>query len=186
MTRIAETFARCRNEQRAAFIPFIMAGDPSHAACAALLASLPAAGADIIELGIPFSDPMADGPTIQRAGQRALAGGMTLTGLLELVRRFRVSNADTPLILMGYYNPIFRYGEERFARDAAAAGLDQPDRLAASAGSRLVRRPDPRSAAPDLLVPAALTPSRNHGCRPAPSPGRHPPAARAGIIGLPR
>ncbi len=123
MTRIAETFARCRNEQRAAFIPFIMAGDPSHAACAALLASLPAAGADIIELGIPFSDPMADGPVIQAAGKRALDAGASLSQTLALARDFRQNHA-TPLVLMGYLNPIYVYGYEAFARDAVVAGVD--------------------------------------------------------------
>lgn len=122
-TRIASTFARCNAEHRAAFIPFIMGGDPSPEACAALLDGLPAAGADIIELGIPFSDPMADGPVIQAAGLRALEAGTTLKTVLELARQFRAKHA-TPLVLMGYLNPIYVYGYEAFTRDAAAAGVD--------------------------------------------------------------
>lgn len=116
-------FAQCRAEHRAAFIPFVMAGDPSPAISLALLNALPEAGADIIEIGIPFSDPMADGPVIQEAGLRALAAGMTLEGTLELVRAFRRTHA-TPIVLMGYLNPVYVYGYERFARDAAAAGVD--------------------------------------------------------------
>lgn len=124
MSRIDAAFARCKAEGRSAFIPFIMGGDPSADACARLLDALPAAGADIIELGIPFSDPMADGPTIEAAGNRALAAGMTLAGILSLARGFRASHPQTPLVLMGYLNPVYCYGYERFARDAAAAGVD--------------------------------------------------------------
>ncbi len=123
MTRIAETFARCKAEGRAAFIPFIMAGEPSATASANLLGALPEAGADIIELGIPFSDPMADGPVIQAAGLRALEAGTTLESVLALAKIFREKH-ETPLVLMGYLNPIYVYGYERFARDAAAAGVD--------------------------------------------------------------
>lgn len=123
MTSIAETFARCKAEKRSAFIPFIMAGDPSLNACAKLLDALPGAGADIIELGIPFSDPMADGVVIQEAGMRALIAGMTLKGVLKLAADFRAKHA-TPLVLMGYLNPVFIYGYEAFARDAKAAGVD--------------------------------------------------------------
>jgi tryptophan synthase alpha chain len=122
--RIEAAFARTKAEKRAAFIPFIMAGDPSLAACEALLNALPEAGADIIELGIPFSDPMADGPVIQEAGLRALAGGMTLKKTLGLAKRFRITHPEVPLILMGYYNPIHAYGGEAFAADAADAGVD--------------------------------------------------------------
>lgn len=123
MTCIAETFARCKSENRAAFIPFIMGGDPSLEKTAALLDALPAAGADIIELGIPFSDPMADGPTIAAAGLRALKAGMTLEKMLILAKGFRAEHT-TPLVLMGYLNPIYVYGYQAFARDAAAAGVD--------------------------------------------------------------
>ena len=123
MSRIADAFAQCASANRAAFIPFIMGGDPSLATCAALLDTLPGAGADIIELGIPFSDPMADGPVIQAAGLRALNGGATLKHLLEMVREFRKTH-NTPIVLMGYVNPIYIYGYEAFARDAAAAGVD--------------------------------------------------------------
>lgn len=122
-TRIAEAFARCKSENRAAFIPFIMAGDPSQAACAKLLDALPASGADIIELGIPFSDPMADGPTIQAAGLRALNAEMSLEKTLELARNFRTRHT-VPLVLMGYLNPLYVYGYEEFAHDAAEAGVD--------------------------------------------------------------
>lgn len=123
MTRISETFAACKAANRAAFTPFIMGGDPSLAATAKLLDALPAAGADIIELGIPFSDPMADGPTIAAAGKRALEAGASLTGILTLAREFRAKHA-TPLVLMGYLNPIYIYGYAKFAADAAAAGVD--------------------------------------------------------------
>jgi len=123
MTRIDDAFARCKAENRAAFIPFIMGGDPSLATCAKLLDALPKACADIIELGIPFSDPMADGPTIQAAGLRALEGGTTLKKLLILAKNFRASHA-TPLVLMGYLNPLYVYGYEAFAADAATAGVD--------------------------------------------------------------
>lgn len=123
MSRIADAFAKCKAEGRAAFIPFIMSGDPTATKCAELLNALPAAGADIIELGIPFSDPMADGPVIQAAGLRALEAGMTLERVLALAHEFR-GNHQTPLVLMGYLNPIFVYGYERFAKDAQAAGVD--------------------------------------------------------------
>ena len=123
MSRISETFASCNAANRAAFIPFIMGGDPSLEACAALLDALPAAGADIIELGIPFSDPMADGPTIAAAGKRALEAGASLPGILALARVFRAKHT-TPLVLMGYLNPIYCYGYEKFAADAAISGVD--------------------------------------------------------------
>ncbi len=123
MNRIANAFASCASANRAAFIPFIMGGDPSLEDCAKLLGALPEAGADIIELGIPFSDPMADGPVIQAAGLRALNAGTTLKSLLDMVRTFRKTHS-TPIVLMGYVNPIYIYGYEDFARDAAAAGVD--------------------------------------------------------------
>jgi tryptophan synthase alpha chain len=121
--RLADAFAACKNAKRSAFIPFIMGGDPSLEKCAALLDALPGAGADIIELGIPFSDPMADGVVIQAAGLRALNAGTTLAGILALARDFRSRHA-TPLVLMGYLNSVYVYGYEKFARDAAAAGVD--------------------------------------------------------------
>lgn len=123
MPRIAEIFARTKAENRAAFIPFIMGGDPDLPRCAALLDALATNGADIIELGIPFSDPMADGPVIAQAGLRALDAGATLTGILELAGDFRTRHT-TPLVLMGYLNPISAYGYGRFAADAARAGVD--------------------------------------------------------------
>jgi tryptophan synthase alpha chain len=122
--RIARRFAALKAEGRAGLVTFIMAGDPDHDTCAALLAGLPAAGADLIELGMPFTDPMADGPAIQAAGLRALAAGGRMTRTLDLVRGFRATDADTPVILMGYYNPIHAYGVERFLADAKDAGVD--------------------------------------------------------------
>jgi len=123
VSRIRDAFAKAKAEGRAAFIPFIMSGDPTATECANLLDVLPAAGADIIELGIPFSDPMADGPVIQAAGLRALEAGTTLARVLVLAHEFR-GRHQTPLVLMGYLNPIFVYGYERFAKDAQAAGVD--------------------------------------------------------------
>ena len=124
MSRIAARFEELQKDGRAAFIPFITAGDPDMETTLALLHELPAAGADIIELGVPFSDPMADGPAIQASSQRALKAGMTLHKVLDLVRRFRKADATTPIVLMGYYNPIHAYGTARFAKDAAEAGAD--------------------------------------------------------------
>src|SRR5215218_7802973 len=111
-------------EGRAAFVPYVMAGDPDAATSLAILKGLPQAGGDLVELGFPFSDPMAEGPPVQRAAQRALAGGMTLAGTLDLVRTFRIADAATPVILMGYMNPLMTWGIEAFARDAAEAGID--------------------------------------------------------------
>lgn len=123
MSRIEATFAGLKQRQETALIPFITAGDPDLGVTAKLVLALAEAGADLIELGVPFSDPMADGPTIQAASERALAAGTTLSGVLQLVADVR-KQTQVPLILMGYYNPIFHYGSERFARDAAAAGVD--------------------------------------------------------------
>lgn len=122
--RIDRRFAALKAENRAGFVSYVMAGDPDAATALAILEGLPAAGADIIELGFPFSDPMAEGPTIQRASQRALAQKMTLNGTLDLVRAFRQGDDDTPLILMGYLNPLVNKGFETFAREAAQAGVD--------------------------------------------------------------
>ncbi|MBO6783033.1 MAG: tryptophan synthase subunit alpha [Alphaproteobacteria bacterium] len=117
-------FAALREEGRAAFVPFIMASDPDTATSLEILKGLPAAGADIIELGVMYSDPMADGPAIQAAGLRAKAGGARVSNTLNMVRTFREGDADTPIILMGYYNPIYIYGVERFLADAREAGVD--------------------------------------------------------------
>ncbi|WP_397403977.1 tryptophan synthase subunit alpha [Phenylobacterium sp.] len=122
--RIDRRFAALKSEGRAAFVTYVMAGDPDAATALEIVRGLPGAGADIIELGFPFSDPMAEGPPIQRAAQRALAKGMTLQGVLDLARAFREGDADTPVILMGYTNPLVTWGYEAFARDAAAAGID--------------------------------------------------------------
>ncbi|GAB6051784.1 tryptophan synthase subunit alpha [Magnetospira thiophila] len=123
-TRLARRFAALHNEGRAGLVAFVTAGDPDRARSQAILDGLPAAGADIIELGMPFSDPMADGPAIQASSQRALAAGMTLRGTLDMVRSFRNTDGDTPIVLMGYYNPIYIYGVERFLVDAREAGVD--------------------------------------------------------------
>jgi tryptophan synthase alpha chain len=122
--RIGRRFAELRETGRAGLVTYLMAGDPDPNTSARLFAELPAAGADLIEIGMPFSDPMADGPVIQEAGQRALKQAMTLFRTLTLVRELRRSDDATPIVLMGYYNPIYRYGAERFAHDAVAAGVD--------------------------------------------------------------
>ena len=122
--RIDARFAALKAEGRAAFVPYVMAGDPDAATALAILKGLPEAGADLIEVGFPFSDPMAEGPPIQRAAQRALAKGMTLKATLETIAAFRAGDAATPIILMGYMNPLVTWGFEAFARDAAAAGVD--------------------------------------------------------------
>jgi tryptophan synthase alpha chain len=122
--RIAARFAKLKAENRAAFIPFITGGDPSFEISREILHGLPRAGADLIEIGMPFSDPMAEGKTIQASSLRALTHGQTMKKTFELVRGFRATDADTPIILMGYANPVFAYGAQTFARDAAAAGAD--------------------------------------------------------------
>ena len=124
MSRIAARFKELKKANRAAFVPFITAGDPDPDTSFAILAKLPAAGADLIELGVAFSDPMADGPAVQASSLRALEAGMTLPKVIELVRRFRRADKTTPIVLMGYYNPIHHYGSARFAKDAAEAGVD--------------------------------------------------------------
>ena len=122
--RIESRFAALRKAARPALVTFVTAGDPDYDTSLALLKALPAAGADIVELGMPFSDPMADGPAIQAAGLRALNAGQTLVKTLAMVREFRKADRDTPIVLMGYYNPIYIYGNERFLADAKAAGVD--------------------------------------------------------------
>ena len=124
MTRIDDTFARLRAEGRKAFVTYMMGGDPDAATSLRLMQGLPGAGVDIIELGMPFTDPMADGPTIQLAGQRALDGGMTMDAVFAMVRAFRQGDARTPIVLMGYYNPIYARGVDRFLAEAVEAGID--------------------------------------------------------------
>ena len=154
--RIDARCAALKAENRAAFVAYVMAGDPDTATAAKILAGLPDVGADLIELGFPFSDPMAEGPPIQRAAQRALAAGMTLGGVFDLVRGFRKGDTTTPLILMGYMNLVVHHGIEAFARDAADAGVDglivvdcppeEADRLADAldnAGVSLIRLATP-------------------------------------------
>jgi tryptophan synthase alpha chain len=123
-TRIEKRFAALKAEGRAALVTFTMAGDPDTEASLAIIKALPKAGADLIELGMPFTDPMADGPAIQAAGQRALKAGQRMTKTLAMVREFRKGDDATPIILMGYYNPIYIYGVDKFLIDAKAAGVD--------------------------------------------------------------
>lgn len=143
MSRIAQQFAALRREGRAALIPFVEAYDPDAATSMALLRGMPGAGADLIEIGMPFTDPMADGPTIQTAGKRALKAGATLARTLAMVRDFRREDATTPIILMGYLNPILAYELSRFCKDAAVSGVD---------GLIVVDLPPEES---DLLLPSA-------------------------------
>ncbi len=146
-TRIDARFKALRAEGRAALVTFVMVGDPDPAASLEVVRALPKAGAHVIELGMPFTDPMADGPAIQAAGLRALKSGMTLKKTLKLVADFRAGDAATPIVLMGYYNPIYVYGVAKFLEDAKAAGVDglivvdlppeeDPGTLRAGAGSR--------------------------------------------------
>jgi tryptophan synthase alpha chain len=123
-TRIDTRFAELRKQGRAAFVTFLMAGDPDPVTSLAIIQALPEAGADIIEIGMPFTDPMADGPAVQAAGRRSLKAGMTVTRTLQMIRDFRQGEDATPVVLMGYYNPIYIYGVERFLVDAKAAGVD--------------------------------------------------------------
>ena len=123
-TRIDVRFAQLAKEGRSAFVTFLMAGDPDPATSLDIIKALPKAGADVIEIGMPFTDPMADGPSIQAAGLRALKAGMTLKKTLEMVRGFRKDDNATPLVLMGYYNPIYIYGVDKFLADAKTAGVD--------------------------------------------------------------
>ncbi len=124
MTRLTPTFDRLKSEGQAGFVAYVMAGDPDAGTTLETLKGLADAGADVIELGVPFTDPMADGPTIQRAAIRALDGGMTLKGVLELVKQFRQTHADTPIVLMGYANPFHAFGYEEAANAMAEAGAD--------------------------------------------------------------
>ena len=124
MSRIDATFAALRDRGRKALIPYLTAGDPHSGGTVAIMTAMAAAGADIIELGVPFSDPMADGPVIQKASERALSRGIGMPEVLDIVRAFRAVDATTPVVLMGYANPVERYGATRFADDAQAAGVD--------------------------------------------------------------
>jgi tryptophan synthase alpha chain len=165
--RIDARFSALKREGRAAFVAYIMAGDPDAETAFKILEGLPAAGADIIELGFPFSDPMAEGPPIQKAALRALKTGMTLSGTLDLVRRFREGDQDTPIILMGYLNPLLNRGFQKVADDAGAAGVDgmivvdcppeEADPLADAldtAGISLIRLATPTTD--DVRLPAVL------------------------------
>ena len=165
--RIERRFAELKEEGRAGLVTFLCAGDPDRATFAPILAGLPEAGADLIEIGMPFSDPMADGPTIQAGSLRALRAGMKLKGVLQLVREFRRTDETTPVVLMGYYNPIYSYGNERFLADAKAAGVDglivvdlppeEDDELclpAVAAGHDFIRRATPTTD--DARLPKVL------------------------------
>lgn len=123
-TRIDRRMAKLRNEGRPALVTYFMGGDPDYETSLSIMKALPAAGSDIIELGMPFSDPMADGPAIQAAGLRALKGGQTLVKTLKMASEFRTGDNETPIVLMGYYNPIYIYGVDRFLKDAIASGID--------------------------------------------------------------
>ena len=123
-SRIEKRFATVKSEGRGALVTFVTAGDPDYDTSLEILKGLPGAGADLIEMGMPFSDPMAEGPPIQASSLRALKGGMTLAKTLDMVRAFRKDDGDTPIILMGYYNPIYSYGVDRFVKDAKVAGVD--------------------------------------------------------------
>ena len=142
MSRLEKRFGELKALNRAGLVVFVTAGDPGREASQAILNGLPQAGADIIELGMPFTDAMADGPAIQEGSKRALKAGMTLVGVLDMVREFRKIDAHTPIVLMGYYNPIYIYGVEKFAEDAAQAGVD---------GTIIVDLPP--EEADELLVP---------------------------------
>ncbi len=168
MTRIDRTFARLKAEGRKAFLAYVMAGDPDPDTSLELLRGLPAAGVDIVELGLPFTDPMADGPVIQRAGQRALSAGMTVDKTLALVRAFREGDDATPVVLMGYFNPIYARGVDRFLAEAKAAGVDglivvdlppeEDDELclpAQAAGLNFIRLATPTTD--DARLPAVLS-----------------------------
>ncbi len=167
MTRIDKTFAALKREGRSGLVTFITAGDPDYDTSLGLLKGLPAAGADVIELGMPFSDPMADGPAIQASSLRALKAGQTMKKTLSLVREFRKEDQATPVVLMGYYNPIYVYPVDRFVRDASEAGADgliivdlppeEDEELrpaAAGAGLNLIRLATPTTDARRL--PAVL------------------------------
>ncbi|TNE67188.1 MAG: tryptophan synthase subunit alpha [Alphaproteobacteria bacterium] len=124
MSRLSAKFEALKAEGRSAFVTFVTAGDPGYDASLAILKGLPGAGADIIELGMPFTDPSADGPAIDKAAQRALKAGGSMKNTLEMVRSFRVDDATTPIVLMGYFNPVYAYGIDRFVADATKAGVD--------------------------------------------------------------
>jgi len=124
MSRLAARFAKLKKDGKAAFVPFLSAGDPDFDTSLAILEKLPGAGADVIELGMPFTDPMADGPAVQASSVRALQSGASMVKVLEMVKKFRRADKKTPIVLMGYYNPIHAYGTARFARDVAGAGVD--------------------------------------------------------------
>ncbi|MER2509288.1 MAG: tryptophan synthase subunit alpha [Amaricoccus sp.] len=168
MTRIERRFAALRRDGRKAFVAFVMAGDPDFDTSLAIIRGLPAAGVDVIEMGMPFTDPMADGPAIQLAGQRALANGQTMDRTLAMVRAFREGDAETPIVLMGYYNPIYSRGVARFVEEAKVAGVDglivvdlppeEDDELclpAQAAGLNFIRLATPTTD--DRRLPTVLT-----------------------------
>ncbi|MGF1527646.1 MAG: tryptophan synthase subunit alpha [Candidatus Competibacterales bacterium] len=165
--RLEQRFQALKNEGRAGLVTYVMAGDPDLATAREILAGLPKAGADVIELGLPFTDPMAEGPTIQAACQRALKAGTTVAKVLDMVGEFRTTDAETPVVLMGYFNPLWRYGPKRFIADALEAGVDgvivvdlppEEDELlcgpALAAGLRFIRLATPTTD--ERRLPAVL------------------------------
>ena len=167
-TRIDRRFARLKQDGRAALVTFVTAGDPDYDTSLAILKAAPTAGADVVELGMPFTDPMADGPAVQASSLRALKAGQTMRKTLDLVRTFRAGDDATPIVLMGYYNPIYIYGVDRFLTDATAAGVDglivvdlpseEDDELclpALKAGLNFIRLATPTTD--DKRLPAVLT-----------------------------
>jgi hypothetical protein len=183
--RIRTRFAALKQAGRGGLVTFLTAGDPDRATSMRILEGLPAAGADVIELGMPFTDPMADGPAIQASSQRALKAGIKLREILEMVAAFRAGDAETPIILMGYYNPIYNYGVDRFLADAKAAGVDglivvdlppEEDQEPASTSSAWRRRPPTTCACQRCWrIPAASYITYRSWALPAPVP---PPARR--------
>ena len=173
-TRIDRRFAKLKAEGRAGLITFVTAGDPDLETSKKILLGLPKAGADLIELGMPFSDPMADGPAIQASSLRALKSGHKMKGTLDLVREFRKTDADTPIVLMGYYNPIYVYPNEAFLDDAAAAGVDG-----------LIVVDVPPEADDELCLPAVEARAQFHSPRRADDRRQAPAGRAAQHLGLP-
>ena len=203
MTRIERRFARLAADGRKAFVAFVMAGDPDYATALGVLRGLPGAGVDLVELGMPFTDPMADGPAIQRAGQRALAGGQTMDRTLAMVRAFREDDAETPLVLMGYYNPIHSRGVPRFLAEAREAGVDglivvdlPPEEdaelclPAQAAGLNFIRLATPTTderRLPSVLpTPRASSTTSRSPASPAPARPMPPPSRRRSPASRPR
>ena len=164
MTRIERRFAELKREGRAGLVTFITAGDPDYETSLAILKALPGAGADVIELGMPFSDPMADGPAIQASSQRALKSGQTMKKTLQMVKAFRAADATTPIVLMGYYNPIYVYPVDRFIADAVAGRSRRSDRGRHAARGRRRASPRRHRGRVELHPPRHADDGRQRGC----------------------